>query len=163
MRVRYLFSLPLRIREAKRGGNMKKHQSGCPVANGLDIFGDRWSLLIVRDMMLKGRQTFNELQKLEEGIAPNILADRIGKLVKSGIITRTPNPEDKRVNILTLTRKGLDLAPLVVDIISWSGKYYPLNTAARKKLVKRIAANREEVLQEIYRRSPPSEVLSDHE
>jgi DNA-binding HxlR family transcriptional regulator len=130
--------------------DMKKHRSACPVAYGLDIFGDRWSLLIVRDIMLKGKQKFNELQKLEEGIAPNILADRIEKMVQDGIIEKTVNPQDRRGNILTLTQKGLDLAPLIVEMISWSGKYRPPQTADRKKMLKRIRTDREEVLQEIY-------------
>lgn len=129
---------------------MKEHQSGCPVAYGLDTFGDRWSLLIIRDMMLHGKKTFNELQKLEEGIAPNILAARIRKMVSDGIIEKSANPQDKRANILTLTQKGLDLAPIIVEMIYWSGKYNPPTTPARKRMFKRIASNRQEVLQEIY-------------
>jgi len=131
---------------------MKEHQSGCPIAHGLDTFGDRWSLLIIRDMMLHGKKTFNELQKLEEGIAPNILANRINKMVKDGIIEKSANPQDKRVNILTLTPKGLDLAPIIIEMIYWSGKYNPPSTPARKQMFKKIARSRQDVLREILNR-----------
>jgi DNA-binding HxlR family transcriptional regulator len=101
----------------------KKRQSGCPVAFGLDTFGDRWSFVIIREIMLRGKKTYNEFLEMEEGIATNILADRLKHLQVEGIIAKAPNPDNRRSYIYSLTRKGLDLAPIVLEIVFWSGKY----------------------------------------
>ena len=101
----------------------KKRQSGCPVAFGLDTFGDRWSFVIIREIMLRGKKTYNEFLEMEEGIATNILADRLKHLQAEGIIAKAPNPDNRRSYIYSLTGKGLDLAPIVLEIVFWSGKY----------------------------------------
>lgn len=101
----------------------KKRSSGCPVAFGLDTFGDRWSLLIIRDMMLNGKKTYGDFLDGEEAISTNILADRLKYLEAEGIVEKSRDPENRRSFIYSLTEKGRDLAPVVVEIIAWGGKY----------------------------------------
>lgn len=100
-----------------------KRQSGCPLSFGLDIFGDRWSLLVIREIMLKGKKTYSEFLEAEEGIATNILIDRLKRLEAEGIIEKSRDLENRRRFIYCLTEKGFDLAPLILEIICWSGKY----------------------------------------
>lgn len=101
----------------------KKRQSGCPVAFGLDTFGDRWSLLIIREIMLKGKKTYSEFMEAEEGISTNILIDRLKHLETEGIVKKTRDPDNRRSFTYSLTKKGFDLAPIVLEIVSWSGKH----------------------------------------
>jgi len=114
----------------------KKRQSGCPVAFGLDTFGDRWSFVIIREIMLRGKKTYNEFLAMEEGIATNILADRLKHLQVEGIIAKAANPDNRRSYIYSLTGKGLDLAPIVFEIVFWSGKYDDRPFAVRTVLNK---------------------------
>jgi DNA-binding HxlR family transcriptional regulator len=101
----------------------KKHASGCPVAFGLDAFGDRWTLLIIREIMLGGKRTYSEFLQAEEGIATNILIDRLKQLECGGIVEKKRDPENRRSFIYNLTQKGRDLAPVLLEIIIWSGTY----------------------------------------
>ena len=114
----------------------KLRQSGCPIAYGLDTFGDRWSLLVVREMMLKGKKTYSDFLEIDEGIATNILADRLKHLETEGIITKSRDPENRRSFIYSLTPKGRDLASIMLEIIAWSGKHdqrpYALRTMLKK-------------------------------
>ena len=84
-------------------------RSDCPIACALDVLGDKWTLLVLRDMVFLGKQHFNELLDTSEGIASNILAERLKRLTAAGIITRSTDPENRRRRIYTLTDKGLDL------------------------------------------------------
>jgi len=119
----------------------KKRQSGCPLAFGLDTFGDRWSLLVIREMMLKGRKTYGDFLEADEGIATNILADRLKHLEAEGIIQKSRDPENRRSFTYSLTGKGRDLAPVILEIISWSGKYDQRPVALRD-IVERIKKDR---------------------
>jgi DNA-binding HxlR family transcriptional regulator len=101
----------------------KKRTSGCPVAFGLDTFGDRWSLLIIRDMMLRGLKTYGDFLTAGEGISTNILADRLKFLEAEGIVEKMRDPENLRSFTYTLTDKGRDLASIILEIVEWSGKY----------------------------------------
>lgn len=101
----------------------KKRQSGCPIAFGLDTFGDRWSLLIIREIMLRGKKTYSEFMEADEGIATNILIDRLKHLEAEGIIDKSRDPENRRSFTYALTKKGRDLAPIVLEIILWSGEH----------------------------------------
>ncbi|NKB47887.1 MAG: winged helix DNA-binding protein [Alphaproteobacteria bacterium] len=101
----------------------KKRQTGCPVAFGLDTFGDRWTLLVIREMMLRGKKTYSEFHEIDEAISTNILADRLKHLETEGIIEKSRDPENGRSFTYALTKKGIDLAPIVLEIIRWSGKY----------------------------------------
>ncbi len=97
-------------------------RSNCPVNFGLENFGDKWSLLIIRDIVFWGKKTYGEFLKSDEGIATNILAARLASLEREGILTKAPHPTDKRTEVYSLTDKGLELIPLLVEIVAWSGK-----------------------------------------
>ena len=98
-------------------------RSHCAVNYGVEIFGDRWSLLIIRDIVFAGKKTYGEFLKSEERIATNVLAARLAFLEGQGILSRTPSPDDKRKDFYTLTEKGLDLIPIVLNIVLWSAKH----------------------------------------
>src|ERR1700749_3212161 len=99
---------------------MENHRSNCPVNLTMEIFGDKWSLLIVRDIMFAGKRHFRELLQSEEKIATNILTDRLAMLEREGVITKSPDPEHKQKYIYNLTVKGIDLLPLIAEIGAWS-------------------------------------------
>jgi DNA-binding HxlR family transcriptional regulator len=98
-------------------------RSGCPISISLEIFGDRWSLLIVRDLMFKGLRTFKEFAAAGEGIATNILAERLARLEAAGIIARSAGREDARRILYRLTAKGMALAPVLVEMVMWAARY----------------------------------------
>lgn len=100
-----------------------KRRSACPLNASVEMLGDRWSLLIVRDMMLRGFQTYKEFMECHEGIATNILADRLRKLVSYGIITTNPDPSDGRKVTYLLTQKGIDLAPVLTEMVLWAAAH----------------------------------------
>ena len=126
------------------------HRSGCPVSVSLEVFGDRWSLLIVRDMMVRGYRTFKQFQESGEGIATNILADRLQRLEKAGIVSSTPDENDGRKLNYRLTEKGIDLAPVMLELLIWGARHE--NTGAPPEVIDHLAKNREEVLAETKRR-----------
>src|SRR5690606_7953602 len=99
-----------------------KYRSNCPVNFGLEAFGDRWSLLIIRDIVFWGKKTYSDFLRSDEQIATNILAARLASLEAAGILRRVPHQSDKRKDVYELTTKGLDLIPLLVEIVAWSGK-----------------------------------------
>ena len=105
--------------------NELKIRTHCPVSFSLDHFGDKWTLLIVRDILLKGKRGFKEFLRSEEKIASNILTNRLRRLEASGIIYRRGDGQNKlKVNYF-LTPRGLDLAPIILEIVRWSAKYDP--------------------------------------
>ena len=114
----------------------KKRQTGCPIAFGLDTFGDRWSLLIIREIMLRGKKTYSEFIEADEGIATNILIDRLKHLEAEGIVEKKRDPDNRRSFLYSLTKKGRDLAPILLEIIIWSGAHdnrpYALKTVLAK-------------------------------
>jgi DNA-binding HxlR family transcriptional regulator len=95
-------------------------RSHCGVNYGVETFGDRWSLLIIRDIIFSGKKTYGDFLNSEEGIATNVLASRLASLVGQGILAKSPSPEDGRKDFYTLTEKGLDLIPIVLNIARWS-------------------------------------------
>jgi DNA-binding HxlR family transcriptional regulator len=97
-----------------------KRRSGCPLNASVEMLGDRWSLLIIRDMMLRGFRTYKEFLGSYEGIATNILADRLRRLKSHGIITIQRDPGDGRKRIYSLTAKGIDLAPVLAEMVLWA-------------------------------------------
>lgn len=99
------------------------HRSGCPISIALELLGDPWSLLVVRDLMFKGLRTFHEFQHAGEGIASNILSDRLARLEVAGILTKRPDLADGRRYLYRLTEKGMDLAPVLIELVLWSAKY----------------------------------------
>jgi DNA-binding HxlR family transcriptional regulator len=128
----------------------RNRRSGCPVSISLEIFGDRWSLLIIRDLMVRGYKTFKEFQTSGEGIATNILSGRLQKLEASGIIIAEPEETDARKINYRLTEKGIDLAPVLLELLIWGARHE--ETGVSCALVEQMARNREEVLAEVRRR-----------
>jgi DNA-binding HxlR family transcriptional regulator len=127
-----------------------KSRSGCPVSISLERFGDRWSLLIIRDLMVRAYRTFKEFEEAGEGIATNVLADRLRKLEESGIITVEADKADRRKLNYRLTEKGIDLAPVMLELLVWASRHE--ETGAPCAVIENMAANREAVLAETRRR-----------
>src|SRR6202046_5087777 len=107
----------------RRGKTGPKRRSGCPLNASVEMLGDRWSLLIIRDMILAGARSYKQFLKGHEGIATNILADRLRKLVAYGIITTEKDPADGRKLIYLLTPKGIDLAPVLTEMVLWAAAH----------------------------------------
>jgi len=131
-------------------GGSKHRRSGCPVSIGLEIFGDRWSLLIVRDLMVRGFRTFKEFQLSGEHIATNILADRLRRLEAAGMIAAEPESGDARRVNYRLTEKGIDLAPAMLELVVWGARHE--RTTAPSALIDYLENNRPEFLAEIRKR-----------
>ena len=127
-----------------------KHRSGCPVSISLEMLGDRWSLLIIRDLMVRGFRTFKEFQESGEGIATNILADRLRKLEASGIIFSEQGDKDKRRLYYRLTEKGIGLAPVLLELLIWGARHE--ETGAPCAFIEKMAKHRKKVLAEVRRR-----------
>lgn len=102
-----------------------KPRSGCPLSYTLDFFGDKWSLLIIRDMVLSGKTTYGEFQNSEEKIATNILADRLSMLEKYGFVTKKVSRDKKSKFTYTLTEKGISLVPVILEIGLWGAQFHP--------------------------------------
>ena len=102
-------------------------RSGCPINLGLEVFGDKWTLLVIRDIMFAGKRHFREFLASDEGISSNILADRLAMLVEGGILTRAEDPAHKLKAIYSLTQKGIDLLPIIAQISRWSRTYMPVD------------------------------------
>lgn len=98
-------------------------RSGCPIGIALDTVGDAWSLLIVRDLMFKDKQTYNDFLQGGEGIASNILADRLRRLEAADIVEKRRDAADARRFVYRLTAKGIDLAPVLVELVIWSARH----------------------------------------
>lgn len=108
---------------AVQRSRQQSHRSGCPIGIMLDMLGDPWTLLVVRDLMFMGNKTFGEFLSSGEGIASNILTDRLGRLEANGIVEKRRDPADARRLIYTLTAKGIDLAPVLVEMILWTADH----------------------------------------
>ncbi len=130
---------------------MPKNQlrSSCPINFALEIFGDKWTLLIVRDIVYAGKRTHGEFLKSDERIATNILADRLARLECQGILTKAADPKDKRREIFSLTEQGLALIPLLLDLQSWSNAFGPAYISRSASLEAALKKEREKVLSEI--------------
>src|SRR6266850_1540896 len=114
-----------------------KWRSECPLNASVEILGDRWSLLIIRDMMLRGFQSYKEFLESYERIATNILADRLRKLVAHGIITTERDPSDGRKLIYLLTAKGIDLAPVLTEMVLWAAGHEDTGNQTLVRLMRR--------------------------
>lgn len=108
-----------------------RKRSECPISNSLDIWGDKWSLLIIRDLMFKKECTYGDFMKSEEKIATNILATRLQNLEQSGLIQKLSHPDSKAKVLYKLTEKGIDLLPILLEIHLWVDKYSILSEKFR--------------------------------
>ncbi len=112
----------------------------------LEIFGDAWTLLVLRDMMFAGKRHFRELLQSDERISSNILADRLARLVEHGVLTKQDDPTHKQKAIYSLTEKGISLLPIIVQIGAWGSRWVPD--------AKKLDAHARKVLREIQQGGP---------
>jgi len=130
----------------------KLRDTGCPIAFALDTFGDRWSLVIIRDMLMKGHRTYGEFLESDEAIATNVLADKLRELEEAGVISKARDPENRRRVLYRLTEKGADLAPVLLEMVRWSGKY-DRNTKVKKTILNRIKEDRDGFAEQLRTRA----------
>ncbi|WP_330745809.1 winged helix-turn-helix transcriptional regulator [Chryseobacterium sp. CP-77] len=121
---------------------MSKKRSDCPISCSLEMWGDKWSLLIIRDLMLKKECTYGDFLKADEKIATNILAARLQNLLDHGIIDKKKHPDSKLKILYFLTQKGIDLIPVIVEINLWGDQYLTIPDD-RKKLLDEIKKDKE--------------------
>ena len=126
-------------------------RSHCPIAYALDLFGDKWSLLVLRDLLFMGKRRYNEFLASEEGISTNILAERLRRLEAEGLVTKSRDGNNRRQSVYVPTRKGLDLLAVILEIIRWSAKHDP-QTAAPPSFLRRLRNNREGLMRDIVNR-----------
>lgn len=126
----------------------KKRKSDCPIYTALDVFGDKWTLLIVRDLMFTGKHHYGDFLRMEETIATNILADRLFLLEEAGIISKTIDESNKSKKIYSLSQKGIDLLPMLIEIILWSAKY-DKHSASDPKFVRQGIKDRDGLMARI--------------
>jgi len=119
-----------------------KKRSNCPVSCSLDIWGDKWSLLIIRDLMFQKECTYGALLKSPEGIATNILASRLQVLEENKIIEKLDHPDSKAKVLYRLTKKGIDLLPIMIEINLWAEKHFSSIPDDRKAMLKEVKKDR---------------------
>lgn len=120
-------------------------RSDCPISFSLDVLGDKWALLIVRDMVFAGKSTYGEFLQSEEKMATNILANRLATLESQGVVTKEVAADKKSKFTYRLTEKGLDLLPLVMEITLWGAKYS--SAGGEAALLRELAADKEATIQ----------------
>jgi DNA-binding HxlR family transcriptional regulator len=128
---------------------MKKQQhrrSNCPINFALQTFGDKWSLLIIRDIVFFGKKSYGEFLASAEGMATNILASRLAHLEQQGLLLKKPDETDKRKEVYFLTEKGLDLIPILLEMAGWGAQHDP-HTAAPHAWIARVKADRDKMTQ----------------
>ena len=135
----------------------KDKRSNCPISFGLEVFGDKWSLLILRDIFFKGAKHYREFLAAGEGIATNILASRLKLLVDQGLIEKKRDESNRRQYIYVPTKKGLELIPTLLEIVLWSANNDP-ETDAPESYVKRLRnrTDKDGAIQEIYEKFQPA-------
>lgn len=126
-----------------------ERRSACPLNASVEMLGDRWSLLILRDMMLRGFSSFKEFLTSYEGIATNILSDRLKRLITHGIVTTKEDPSDGRKLIYVLTPKGLDLAPVLTEMVLWAAKH---EETGNQPLVRQMQKGKEQFVETVRQR-----------
>jgi DNA-binding HxlR family transcriptional regulator len=134
---------------------MPGRRSNCPVAGALDIVGDHWSLIVIRDLMFRQHREFGDFLTSGEGISPNVLGDRLSRLADAGLIERQPHPLERNRFLYRLTPKGIELAPTMVDLAVWGSKHVP-GATGMTPIVRGAASSREKLLAKIYRDLKPA-------
>jgi DNA-binding HxlR family transcriptional regulator len=120
-------------------------RSACAISMALDAIGDKWSLLILRDLMFTNKRSYGELQSSDEKIATNILAARLQSLEANGLIRKTVDPDNGRRNLYYLTEKGIDLLPVIIELRQWTEKHNP-DAEGCTDALKLTDKNRKEIL-----------------
>ena len=132
---------------------MKKNipRSDCPISFALDFLGDKWSLLVIRDLVFEGKRFYKEFLQSKEGIATNVLSDRLKRLESAGILTSKVYEKLKTQKVYSLTQRGIDLIPILLEIILWSAKYYE-GLAVSEAFLKKVEKDRAQVIRTIIAR-----------
>jgi DNA-binding HxlR family transcriptional regulator len=138
---------------ASAAAQLCRRRSDCPVSFSLDIFGDKWTLLVIRDLLFVRKTTYGQFLDSPEKIATNILAQRLAWLEKHQILTRSRDPHHRQRRIYRLTRKGRDLLPILLEMIRWGAKHDP-QTAAPPQFLRRLRRDRAALIREILARQP---------
>ncbi|MGA8172463.1 MAG: helix-turn-helix domain-containing protein [Methylocystis sp.] len=125
-------------------------RSSCPLNLFLEMFGDRWSLLIVRDLLFGDKHEFGDFLSAREGIATNMLADRLRRLERHGVVNKHAHPTDARKVVYRLSMKGADLAPALVEMALWAAKYERIEIP--ETLLRRMTHERDEMIRELKTR-----------
>lgn len=136
------------MRKTNRG---IERRSDCAVSMALEAIGDKWSLLVLRDLMFSDKRSYTELQSSEEGIATNILAARLVTLEANGLIRKTVDPKNGRRNLYYLTEKGIGLVPVIMELMHWMAQHNP-DAVACSKQMKALGKNRSTILAELTRK-----------
>jgi DNA-binding HxlR family transcriptional regulator len=124
------------------------YRSNDPLSLALEVVGDKWTLLIIRDIIMKGKNTYNEFLASEEKIATNVLATRLSKLEEAGIIRSGRHPDSKAKIFYTLTEKGVDLLPAIAELMLWAELYLPVS-AESKVYLKELRKNKEKFITQV--------------
>jgi DNA-binding HxlR family transcriptional regulator len=124
---------------------MITNRSTCPISSSLDLLGDRWSLLILRDIIYFGKKTYGEFLSSEEGIARNILASRLARLQEDGLIAKIPFPADKRKDEYKLLEPGIATVPILLDLAEWGARYRE-NAQTPEEWLAYVRSNRSELI-----------------
>jgi DNA-binding HxlR family transcriptional regulator len=111
--------------QVSRTRSTGEHRSGCPINLGIEVIGDSWSLLIIRDLVFGDARHFNQLLRAQEGISPSVLAERLRRLVAAGLVSTTEDPSHKQKSIYSLTEAGIALVPVLVQIGGWGRRFLP--------------------------------------
>ena len=127
---------------------LPSRRSNCTVSYALDYIGDKWTLLVLRDLLFNGKRHFRDFLASDENIASNILTQRLKQLVAADLVLRRPDPESRRSVIYEPTAKAVDLIPALLELMLWSGKYDP-QTRMTAKLARRIAEDRDGIVAEV--------------
>lgn len=128
--------------------NGKKFKSHCPINFAQEIFGDRWSLLIIRDLLFKEKRYYGEFLNSDEKISTNILANRLEKLEKNELITKAIDNENHSKIIYALTQKGIDLLPMLLEMIAWSAKYDD-KTGTPVEFIRKMKKDKDSLIREL--------------
>jgi len=125
-----------------------RHWSGCPVRFGMSQFGDKWSFLIIRDLMFKGRNYYHEFMEAGEGISTNVLATRLADLESNGIVSKSKDPAKGSRFIYSLTQKGIELMPMMLAMMDWSEKY-DAETEVPREFIQKLRNNPDKLQEEL--------------
>lgn len=125
-------------------------RSDCPISCALELLGDRWTLLVVRDLVFGGKRRYREFLESPEGIATNVLADRLKRLETGGIVRKVQDPDSRRSHLYLLTDKGLDLIPVLIELAQWGARHDPA-TAIPEALAERLRQDRDGYIAELRR------------
>jgi DNA-binding HxlR family transcriptional regulator len=128
--------------------NEKKYRSHCPINFAQETFGDKWSLLVIRDLMFKNKKYYGDFLASEEKISTNILADRLEKLELNGLVTKVKDKDNHAKKIYSLTQKGIDLMPMLLDMIAWAAKY-DNKTEAPAEFITRLNKDKASIIYEL--------------